>query len=241
MRPRMEKTLQDPEFYAIPHTEPAWEWMYRQMMASQEPVTICLLGPATNLAMLLRRHPDAASRIAQILFAGGSYAFGTVTASACHKVYFDAEAMQVVMHAGIPFTMMSVDVTSGFVDGIRLDQLLESWAGSLWIGVKQDCALCTAANRVLRTPMALVTLTHPELFTHGNYKCEVELHGTYTYGMTVVYLNNFDGIKVFEDGTKDRMEVREADKNICYIHEFDTNRVMELIAQQVSGLEEVSG
>lgn len=241
MRTRMKKALQDPASVdTSAGAVAAWDWMYQQLEASQVPVTVCLMGTATNLSMLLNKYPDAAERIERIVFAGGSFSFGTITACACHKVYFDAEAMQYVMHAGVPFTMMAVDVTSGFVKGTKLEQLLEGWTGSLWRRVRSGCGLCNKANSVLRTPMAMVLLTHPELFTKDAYKCEVELHGTYTYGMTVVYKNNFDGIKVHEDGTKERMDVREEDKNICYIHEFDVNSVMELITQQVSVLEEVS-
>lgn len=83
----------------------AADWMAGRLLESAEPVTVCLLGAATNLILLYRNRPEAFARIERILFMGGSFAFGTINASACHKVYCDAEAMQLLMHTGVPLSM----------------------------------------------------------------------------------------------------------------------------------------
>lgn len=219
----------------------AWDWMYKALMESEGKVTIGLLGTATNLAHLLKKHPEAAGKIEKILFAGGAFLFGTVTASACHKVYFDAEAMQLLLHAGIPFYMASVDVTSGYTEGVEVRELLSRWSGSLWRAVEAELRPAPAASRWLRTPLALAALTHPELFRYDKCKCEVELHGRITYGMTVVYRNHFAGVRELEDGTKVREEVAEKDKNIWYMDQFDRQRVMELLTERIGGLEGKGG
>ena len=84
MRQRMPKVIREAPA-AVPaaiEPLPAWDFMAQVLEESPEPVTVCLLGPATNLVQLLHRHPEAAGKIQRVLFAGGSFAFGTVTASA---------------------------------------------------------------------------------------------------------------------------------------------------------------
>lgn len=238
MRRRMPEVLEGTPV-PLPETLeplPAWDFMARALEESPEPVTVCLLGPATNLVQLLHRRPELAKRIDRILFAGGSYAFGTVTAAACHRVYFDAEAMQRLIHAGIPFCMASVDVTSGFEGGVELERLLDGWNGSLWNRARELMPPPVPATRFVRGPLALVSLTHPELFSFGHYKCEVELHGRITYGMTVVYLDDFDGVFELPDGTTNRRDVTEEQKNIWYMDAFDREKVLGILSAVVSGL-----
>lgn len=243
MRQRMPKVIREAPA-AVPaaiEPLPAWDFMAQVLEESPEPVTVCLLGPATNLVQLLHRHPEAAGKIQRVLFAGGSFAFGTVTASACHKVYFDAEAMQRLTHAGIPFYMASVDVTSGFTNGVKLEELLDSWSGSLWARARRLMPSPVPATRFVRTPFALLSLDHPEMFSFGRYKCEVELHGRITYGMTVVYLDNFDGVFELPDGTTNRRDVAEEDKNIWYMDAFDRDKVLAILSEVVGGLSGTGG
>ena len=81
-----------------------------------------------------------------------------------------------------------------------------------------------------------MSLTHPELFSFGHYKCEVELHGRITYGMTVVYLDDFDGVFELPDGTTNRRDVTEEQKNIWYMDAFDREKVLGILSAAVSGL-----
>lgn len=210
-----------------------WRWMREHLARSEEKVTICLLGAATNLALLLKHSPEMAEKIEEIVFAGGSYGFGTITASACHKVYFDAEAMQVVMHTGIPFCMVSIDVTSGVPGGVETEALLASWRDETWERLLPLVHTERNANRYVRAPYAILTLTHPELFHYRKCKCEVELHGRITYGMTVVYLNDFDGVFELSDGTSERRDVAEKDKNILYLEPFDHAMADSLLYSQL--------
>ena len=235
MRANMDRALERPAPGTVVDTV-AWDWMYRTLVDSETKVTICLLGTATNLMHLLYRYPQAAEKIEKILFAGGAFSFGTLNASACHKVYFDAEGMQFLMHSGIPFYMASVDVTSGYTEGVELSALLDGWTGDVWPAVRSAMVPCVRANRWVRTPLALVSLTHPELFRYDACKCEVELHGDITYGMTVVYKNHFAGIEELPDGTKVRVEVADKDKNIWYMDGFDRQQVLGIVTERIGGL-----
>lgn len=234
MRANLEQVLQRPAPGTVMSTA-AWDWMYRALTDSPDPVTVCLLGPATNLMHLLHKYPDCAAKIDRILFAGGAFSFGTVTASACHRVYFDAEAMQLLLHSGIPFEMASVDVTSGYEACTETLPLMERWGG-LWAALAGQAPAPVPASRALRSPLAMVSLTHPALFRYTDCKCEVDLHGSHTYGMTVVYLNHYAGMEELPDGTKVRRTVADADKNIRYMERFDRELALSIVAERIGTL-----
>ena len=229
MRANMDRAIERPVPGTVMDTA-AWDWMYEMLMGSEESVTVCLLGTATNLMHLLHKHPNAAEKIAEIFFVGGAFSFGTLNASACHRVYFDAEAMQFLMHAGIPFRMATVDVTSGYAGGVETAAFMKK-LGGVWGGV--SAAPAVPASRMLRAPLALAALTHGELFGWDSYKCNVELHGALTYGMTVIYRNNFDGVIELESGEKVRVTVAEKDKNIWDMREFDREQVLAIVEERL--------
>jgi len=82
------------------------------LAATPEPVTVATIGPLTNLALLLGVYPDAAARIGRLVVMGGSAARGgNVTAAAEFNIWADPEAAQAVLAAGLPTTLVGLDVT----------------------------------------------------------------------------------------------------------------------------------
>ncbi|MGY1617856.1 nucleoside hydrolase [Geodermatophilus sp. SYSU D00691] len=82
------------------------------LLSSPEPVTVAAIGPLTNLALLLGVFPEAARRIGRLVVMGGSASHGgNVTAAAEFNVWADPEAAQAVFGAGLPTTMVGLDVT----------------------------------------------------------------------------------------------------------------------------------
>jgi len=86
------------------------ELMRTLIRESPQPVTLVALAPQTNLALLLRRHPDLAGNIARIVFMGGSASAGNATSVAEFNVWHDPEAAAIVLHSGIPLLMYGLDV-----------------------------------------------------------------------------------------------------------------------------------
>ena len=80
-------------------------------MASQEKITIALLGPMTNLAMALRIEPKIAEHIEEIVFMGGAHGNNNCTPAAEFNIFTDPEAAQIVLTSGIKLTMMPLDAT----------------------------------------------------------------------------------------------------------------------------------
>ena len=60
-------------------------------------VTLCTLGPLTNVALALQKAPDLAGRIAEIVMMGGGFfEGGNITPAAEFNVYVDPEAADIV-------------------------------------------------------------------------------------------------------------------------------------------------
>jgi len=69
------------------------------------------VGPLTNVALLLARHPAVAERIERIVLMGGAIAEGNVTPAAEFNIWADPEAAHRVFESGIELTMIGLDVT----------------------------------------------------------------------------------------------------------------------------------
>jgi inosine-uridine nucleoside N-ribohydrolase len=85
--------------------------MARILHASAAPVTIVATGPLTNLALLLRAHPELRPKIARLCVMGGAIGEGNATASAEFNIWVDPEAASAVFDCGRPIAMMGLDVT----------------------------------------------------------------------------------------------------------------------------------
>jgi inosine-uridine nucleoside N-ribohydrolase len=71
--------------------------------------TLVAVGPLTNVALLLARHPEA--RPGRIVLMGGSIGLGNVTPAAEFNIWADPEAAARVFASGLDLTMVGLDVT----------------------------------------------------------------------------------------------------------------------------------
>src|SRR6056297_982573 len=75
-------------------------------------VTLCPLGPLTNIATAFTRAPDIVGRVREIVLMGGAYfEVGNITPAAEFNIYVDPEAADIVFRSGIDITVMPLDVT----------------------------------------------------------------------------------------------------------------------------------
>ncbi|WP_439948522.1 nucleoside hydrolase [Streptomyces sp. BBFR109] len=82
----------------------------REILASPRPVTLIPTAPLTNIALLLRTHPEVTRNIERIVFMGGAVGAGNATAVAEFNVWHDPEAAAILLTAGVPITMYGLDV-----------------------------------------------------------------------------------------------------------------------------------
>ncbi|MFE2041547.1 nucleoside hydrolase [Streptomyces sp. NPDC059477] len=82
----------------------------REILASPRPVTLIPTAPLTNIALLLRTHPEVVRNIERIVWMGGAVAAGNATPVAEFNVWHDPEAAAILLTAGVPITMYGLDV-----------------------------------------------------------------------------------------------------------------------------------
>ena len=90
---------------------PAVRFLADLLHDSDLPVTVCAVGPLTNIALLVAADPAAAARIERLVVMGGAYGPGNVTPTAEFNVWSDPEAAHRVFSSGLPITMVGLDVT----------------------------------------------------------------------------------------------------------------------------------
>ena len=98
-----------------PKTRPvathAVDFIAERLQESAEPITIVAIGPLTNVALLLALHPAAAARIGRLVIMGGAARGGNSTPTSEFNIRCDPEAAYRVFAAGLPLTMVGLDVT----------------------------------------------------------------------------------------------------------------------------------
>jgi len=101
-----------PEPVMIPQEKHAVDFLIEYYLGTTDETILMPIGPMTNIALALLQEPRLAERIPRIVMMGGAYAEGNVTPSAEFNIYADPEAARVVFRAGIPITMIGLEVTA---------------------------------------------------------------------------------------------------------------------------------
>lgn len=158
-------------------------------------VTLCPLGPLTNVALALVREPRIASRIREIvLMGGGFFEGGNVTPAAEFNIYVDPHAADVVLRAGIPVVMMPLDVTHKALTTSRRVQAFRALGTRPGIAVAEmlefferfDEEKYGTDGGPLHDPCVIAYLIEPDLFKGRPCNVTVETGSELTMGMTVI-------------------------------------------------------
>ncbi|MBV9875932.1 MAG: nucleoside hydrolase [Verrucomicrobia bacterium] len=159
------------------------------------PITLCLLGPMTNLAAALVQEPDIRHGIKEVVLMGGGYHVrGNVTPTAEFNVYADPEAAAVVFGSGIPIVVLPLDVTHQVLSTkARVSRLenLGNRAGALIAAILRSHGLIENKQTAidggpLHDPTVIAYLLQPTLFSGRMVNVTVETRGEFTVGETVV-------------------------------------------------------
>jgi inosine-uridine nucleoside N-ribohydrolase len=173
--------------------EHAVELMARLLREAAQPVTLVPTGPLTNVALLLRTHPELAGRVREIVLMGGSTGAGNVEPLAEFNVHLDPEAADVVFSSGLPVTMCGLNVTH---QALATEAVLERiralgtpLAGTVvrLLGFFRDRYrdLWGLPAPPVHDPVAVARVIDPGLVRCEDAHVAVELHGTHTRGATV--------------------------------------------------------
>jgi inosine-uridine nucleoside N-ribohydrolase len=178
-----------------PVRESATEIIRRLVRSSPGEITIVAVGPLTNVALALRADPELAGMLRAIVIMGGSLSGGNATPAAEFNLYADPEAARIVFDAGVPLTMVGLDVTRKVLFTPEHLKILQ--AGSTpWsqAAARIMAATIESLNRgphpmleAMHDPLTVANLIDPGILTLRDYYVEVETQGEFTSGETVGY------------------------------------------------------
>ncbi|MFG6412547.1 nucleoside hydrolase [Roseateles sp. DC23W] len=158
-------------------------------------VTLCPLGPLTNIALALRQAPDIAPRIKRIvLMGGGFFEGGNVTPAAEFNIYVDPQAAHEVFASGVPITVAPLDVThEALTTAARIEAIrrLGNRAGPVvaaWMEFfeRYDEQKYGQDGGPLHDPCVIAWLLRPDLFRARDCNVRIETQSELTRGMTVI-------------------------------------------------------
>lgn len=158
-------------------------------------VTLCTLGPLTNVALALQRAPDIAPRIRQIVMMGGGFfEGGNITPAAEFNIYVDPHAADVVFRSGVPLVVMPLDVTHQVLTtrkrvgaiGALGTPVARTVVELLEFFERFDEQKYGSDGGPLHDPCVIAYLLQPQLFRGRDCNVTIETGSDLTLGMTVV-------------------------------------------------------
>lgn len=192
-------------------------------------LTLCTLGPLTNVAMALVKAPDIAEKICEVVSMGGAYfEVGNITPAAEFNVYVDPEAAAVVFDSDIPVTLLPLDVTHQVLSTReRLDRIKAlgnrcgtTVAALLSFSERFDLEKYGWAGAPLHDPNVIAYLLDPDIYQGRHINVAIETASSLTSGMTVA----------------DYWRVTKRPANCTYIRNADADRFYDLLLQRLGRL-----
>ena len=157
-------------------------------------ITLCPLGPLTNIATAIEKAPDIKEKIQEIVLLGGAYfEVGNITPTAEFNIYVDPEAAEIVFQSNIKITVLPLDVThKALVTKARNDafRALNSPVGKAVAEMTDfferfDKEKYGSDGAPLHDPCVIAYLLSPGLFSGRHINVEIETQSELTLGMTV--------------------------------------------------------
>ena len=164
------------------------------LSAEDGEITVCTLGPMTNLAVAFVKAPQIANKIREIVFMGGcALGPGNRTPAAEFNIMTDPHAAQVVMEAGVPLVMFGLDVTHTVITTpVRLAAITrigspvsDAVTGMLTFYDRHDPERYGEPGAPLHDPCVIAWLLQPDLFRGKDVHVAVETTSPLTMGRTV--------------------------------------------------------
>lgn len=192
-----------PEPRLRPTQQHAVDLIIEKILAAPGEITLIPIGPLTNIALAARREPRILQMVREVVIMGGALRVpGNVTPAAEFNFYADPHAAHIVLHAGWPIRLVSLDATNPARLG--RDQL-DSLAASrhpipLLIKRMVEHFLNTFGEPrgitafSMHDPLCLAAAIQPDMITWQPAYVDIELAGTLTLGASVAYFETIEDI-----------------------------------------------
>jgi inosine-uridine nucleoside N-ribohydrolase len=153
-------------------------------------LTVIALGPLTNVARAIQLSPTTMQQLGRLVIMGGAIGVpGNVSPVAEFNVFVDPHAADVVFRAGLPITLVPLDVTCQ----VRLTRAFlrhahqgaEASLVQVTHHLTQQPLHSQEQSMAMHDPLAVAVTIDPSLVTFTSLPVCVETRGLHTIGMTV--------------------------------------------------------
>ena len=189
----------------------ATEKMYEIITQNPNDITIIVLGPQTNIGLLLKKHPDCAKLIREIVFMGGSpYDEPGIPLHDSFNIRNDAEAFSIVLKSGVPLKMLpsnigryKVGLDEATVQKIARLNKVGKFLSVTYEGYLEP-AMLKSNNKVVATndTCALFCFLYPKMFTAE--KANVTVDTKHNVGRTYVDFREDGNVEVIINVNKQK-------------------------------------
>lgn len=205
----------------------AVDWIVDTLMAAEDEITLCALGPLTNLAVALVKEPRIQPRIGEIVVMGGAFAGGNSTPVAEFNIHTDPHAAHVVFRAGCKLTLIPLDLTyQAIATPARLARI-----GAIGTPVAAFVAAILASygrafgpygmeGGAMHDPCVIAYLLQPDLLSGRTVNVEIEIGSQTALGMTIM----------------DRWGVTGRAANCTVMHAIDADGFFDLLCERLARL-----
>ncbi|MBU0585376.1 MAG: nucleoside hydrolase [Alphaproteobacteria bacterium] len=211
-------------------SEHAVNFLVRTIMDAPEgELTVCTLGPMTNLAMAMTMEPRIVARLREVvLMGGGFFQGGNATPTAEFNMFVDPHAAHKVFESGVPVTMAGIDctytalMTPQWLDALRATgRRAAIEAANLADFYRQygDHKFPTPA-RPIHDACVTGYLLAPTLYEQRQCNVTVDIVSPETIGMTVV----------------DWWHVKGKPRNCNVLRSIDPDPFFELMLERIGSL-----
>jgi purine nucleosidase len=184
--------------------------------ADESSVTLCPVGPLTNIGMAIAKEPKILPKIREILWMGGAFAEpGNTTELAEFNAYVDPHAAHVVFTSGVPLTIFPLDVTHSALAASGTE-VAAAAVGMLRFYERYDVDKYDIPGAPLHDPCVIAYLVDPTLFRGHAAHVAIDHVSEETIGNTY--------------------EISDAEPNATIMTEVDAERFFDLVVQRVGSL-----
>ena len=182
-----------PEPRTKPQVQHGCDFLIEKILASPGEITIVAIGPLTNVAMAIRKEPRFAKAVKELIIMGGAIRHeGNTTALAEFNTYVDPHAAHIVFHAGIPTTLVPLDVTYQCVLTTQDVERLQKINSPIPLFIKDSTKFYMEFHDahqgvqgcVINDPLALALAFAPELCDYQELYVNVDISGGVSMGNT---------------------------------------------------------
>ncbi|HUG35195.1 MAG TPA: nucleoside hydrolase [Anaerolineales bacterium] len=177
------------------------DFLIERILSNPGEITLVAIGPLTNVALAIRQEPRIVSALKELIIMGGAIRHeGNSTALAEFNTHVDPHAAHIVYHAGIPTTLVPLDVTyqciltKADVDRLlQIDSPLTPFvADSTRFYMEFHDKFQGVQGCAINDPLALALTFAPEVCDYQEIPVEVDLSGGISMGKTIGDFYNYN-------------------------------------------------